>query len=527
MTRPDVEAVAGPQAELAWERLDRRSIWAGAVKPALGLLGTGAIIVTLRGWDRLGWVEPTIGAVVVVGLLVLSAWYWATTRYRVTPTHVELTSGMLVRSRRSVPRDRLRSVDLTVDVVHRLAGLAVVAIGTGRQGGDADDVVKLESLSTAQAQHLRAVLLDRGPRPAGPAADPAAETAPDVAAPADPPPMAAFAASWVRFAPLSLLGLISLGLLLAAIGQFRDLIDYRALAGSGPVQALLRWAGEAPLPVVVLLVLLVLVVVNTVLSTVLYVLFYGGYRLTRRPDRTLHVTYGLLTQRSVTIEEARIRGVRVDEPLLLRSGGGARAKVIAAGLGVKDAQGKEKRDSDLLLPSAPAPLVHRVTADVLGSPDSPAAGPLRPHPRTALRVLLLREVPVSLLPAVGLAVPAVLGTGFPHWPWQVALLLVPVAVGSALLAYRSLGHARHGAFLVAREGAGIRKTAVLRCDGIIAWRFRRTVFQRRPRLLSGAAAVAAGSGAHWIRYASQDDVLAVADDAVPGLLTPFLELDQA
>jgi hypothetical protein len=34
-------------------------------------------------------------------------------------------------------------------------------------------------------------------------------------------------------------------------------------------------------------------------------------------------------------------------------------------LGVQDSQGKEKRDSDLLLPSVPVEVVHRVTAAVL------------------------------------------------------------------------------------------------------------------------------------------------------------------
>ena len=76
---------------------------------------------------------------------------------------LEVRGGLLVRQERSVPRDRLRSVDLTVDVVHRLAGLAVVAIGTGRQGGESDDDLKLQSVSTAEAERLRSVLLARGP----------------------------------------------------------------------------------------------------------------------------------------------------------------------------------------------------------------------------------------------------------------------------------------------------------------------------------------------------------------------------
>lgn len=37
--------------------------------------------------------------------------------------------------------------------------------------------------------------------------------------------------------------------------------------------------------------------------------------------------------------------------------------------------------------------------------------------------------------------------------------------------------------------------------------------------------MAAGKGAHVIAWAGQDEVLATAADAVPGLLAPFLEPD--
>ncbi|MBW0094125.1 PH domain-containing protein [Pseudonocardia sp. KRD-184] len=258
----------------AWSRLDRRSIWVEAVRPAGGLLLAGAVAVTLRGWGRLGWVEPAIGAVVVVGILALSGWTWATTTYRVTSTHVELRSGLLVRQERSVPRDRLRSVDLTVDVVHRLAGLAVVAIGTGRQGGESDDDLKLQSVSTAEAERLRSVLLARGSaRTADAGAGPGAD------APAAP--MAAFAASWVRLAPLSLLGLVAIGVVGAALAQFGEAIDYGQLWRSGPVRSAVERVRGVGVPLVVLAVLAGLVLLNTVLSTVLYVVLYGGFRLVR------------------------------------------------------------------------------------------------------------------------------------------------------------------------------------------------------------------------------------------------------
>ncbi|MGH3568976.1 MAG: PH domain-containing protein [Pseudonocardia sp.] len=516
-TASSTELEPGPatSGEL-WRRLDRRSIWVAPLTPLAGLFATALVVLTFRGWENLGLVEPVIGGVVAIGAFGWSAWYWATTWYRVTATQVELRSGLLVRQHRSVARDRLRSVDLTADVAHRLAGLAVVAIGTGRQGGESDDEVKLDSVAAAEAERLRVVLLSRDARPGTPGAT--------AAPPHDAvPPLAVFDASWVRLAPLSLLGLVAIGLLGAAAGQLARVADVEVFEW-GPVPAVFDWFGRTPLLVSVLGGLAVLAVLNAVLSTVVYIVLYGGFELTRAADGTLRISYGLLTRRSVSIEERRIRGVALEEPLLLRLGRGARAKIVAAGLGTKDRQGKDKLDSDLLLPAVPITVAHRVTAAVLESDSAPVTAPLARHPVAALRVLARQWVAAAAVPAAVLGLVAGLGL-VPHWTWQVALLLLPPAAAFAVLEYRNLGHGITDRFLVIRAGSTMRRTVALRRDGIIAWRFRRSVLQRRPRLLTVSAAVAAGKGAHTISYADQDEVLAMTRDAVPGLLAPFLEID--
>ncbi|MEJ3654520.1 PH domain-containing protein [Actinomycetes bacterium KLBMP 9759] len=520
---PADTTVQGAVAQPEWQQLDRKSIWVAPVQPLAGLLLAGLVAITFRGWDRFGVIEPAIGAAVAIGVFALSAWHWRTTRYRVTPTHVEMTSGMLVRKHRSVARDRLRSVDLTSDVVHRLAGLSVVAIGTGRQGGESDDELKLDSVTTAEAERLRRLLLDRGPRAAAVPVDGAAPAA-DAQTAAERAPLAEFDASWVKLAPFSIMGLVALGLLAGGAAQLARSVGGDEVWRSGPVRGAWDWVVATPIPTVVIGGLVALLVLNAVLSTVLYVLFYGGYTLVRADDGTLRISYGLLTHRSVSIEERRIRGVRMDEPLMLQLGRGARLRVVAAGLGTKDSEGKEKKDSDMLLPTAPADVAHRVTADVLGTPTSPVSAPMRRHPAAALRILLLQGVPLALVPAAVLLVLALIGL-VPHWIWQVLLLLVVPAVVGAWLEYRNLGHARVGEFLVAQGGPAGRHTVAVRTDGIIAWQFRRTVFQRRPRVLTAIAAVAAGKGTQTIKYALQDDVLPVARDCVPGLLDPFLEPD--
>ena len=53
-----------------------------------------------------------------------------------------------------------------------------------------------------------------------------------------------------------------------------------------------------------------------------------------RSGGTLHIVRGLLTRRSITLEERRLRGAEVSEPLLIRAVGGARTLAVATGLRV-------------------------------------------------------------------------------------------------------------------------------------------------------------------------------------------------
>lgn len=514
--------------EQDWLRLHRRSIWVAPLKPLAGILVTGVLVITFRGWETFGIVEPLIGLAVALAGFLLSAWRWATTRYRITGTHVEMQSGMVVRRHRAVARDRLRSVDLTAEIMHRLAGLAVVVIGTGRQGGDADDELTLDSVGRPEAERLREMLLIRRTRPAE-AADTApadaragAVVVPDADAVGTSRMVATFERSWLRLAPFSLLGLVAVALLLAGAAQLARTVGGNEVFTWETARATWAWVTSLPPVPTVLGGLLVIVVLNALLSTVLYVLLYGGYTLHHAPDGTLRIAYGLVTHRSVAIEERRIRGVRMDEPLLLRLPGGARLRLVAAGLGAREKDGEKKEDSDLLLPTAPRAVADQVTADVLGVTSAPAAEGVHRHPPAALRVLLVRWMTPALVPAAGLGVLAAVGLA-PNgiWPWLL-VLLVP-AVLFAWLEFRNLGHRLAEGFLVTRGGSAVRHTVTVRCDGIIAWRLHRTVFQSRSGLLSVTAAIAAGKGAHTIQYAREQDGLELAKAAVPGLLEPFLE----
>ena len=153
--------------------------------------------------------------------------------------------------------------------------------------------------------------------------------------------------------------------------------------------------------------------------------------------------------------------------------------------------------------------------------EDPVATPLVRHPRRALYRRLSRAVVSVLLLAAALYGLAWLGA-FPDWPWQAALVVVPFAALVGWDRYRGLGHAFTGRYLVTRSGSLDRGTAAVRCDGMTGVVVERSYFQRRAGLVTVIAPVAAGKGRYHVLDVGESDGLALADRAVPGLLTPFL-----
>lgn len=104
-----------------------------------------------------------------------------------------------------------------------------------------------------------------------------------------------------------------------------------------------------------------------------------------------------------------------------------------------------------------------------------------------------------------------------------AVVGLPVGVFLARDAYRGLGHAISGDYLVVRSGTVRRSTAALERAGVIGWTVKQTYFQRRSGVLSLTATTAAGAGAYTAYDADASEGLDFASEAVPGLLEPFLE----
>lgn len=525
----------GAERDDSWRRLSARMLLVHPVRelgqaiPALvGLVLAGRAV----GDGQMWWLAP-LGVVVVIALSVLR---WMTTRYRITPDQVQLRTGLLQRKTIATPADRVRSVDVTASALHRLLGLAKVDIGTGSH--DPGSGLSLDSLPVAEAAGLRAELLHRsaaasaetdisntisgttsdttpdtlGSRAAG------AEPVPQTTAPADrETELARMDPRWVRFAPFTMSGVLGAAAILALGSRFLDQTGLSA-GDVGPIREGLGYVQRAPVWLDVLLGLAALLVFVTVLSIGGYVLSYWGFRLMRHPHGTLQVSRGLVTTRATSIEERRLRGVELTEPLLLRAVQAARLGGITTGL---TSRGSSGGGSSLLLPPAPLAVASDVAARILRDP-APVDAVLTPHGPASRRRRYTRALFASLV--LNAAAAVAIAFGAPLWLAAPAALTVPVAVMLAADRYRSLGHVIAGSFLVTRAGSLDRRRDMLECDGIIGWNLRQTYFQRRAGLATLTATTAAGRQRYAVTDAPLSLALPLANRALPGLLDDFLVL---
>lgn len=96
-------------------------------------------------------------AVLAVLIVVVAVFYtsWRFHTFRITEDDVEVRSGILFRTQRRAPLDRVQGVNLTRPMIARLLGMAKLEV----VGAGTDANVKLEYLSTANAEAVRADIL--------------------------------------------------------------------------------------------------------------------------------------------------------------------------------------------------------------------------------------------------------------------------------------------------------------------------------------------------------------------------------
>lgn len=471
-----------PAPELPWRRLAPGML---LIEPVRELIRFIPMLVVLIFAGRAGNSGPPWGLIGTVAVIALGISRWLTTRYRITPTLVEVRRGLLQRKHLTVPRDRVRTVDVSAHPLQRLLRLAKVEIGTGTSHEHAE-AIKLDGLPAAAAVTLRAELLHR--KPALPESVALATVSGDGREAAEPAEtiLSQLNPRWIKFAPATLSGVVTAAFLIGFAWRIANEAQLNPVQ-IGAVRRGLDYLEGTALWVDVLWLSALVIVVVTILSVAGYVLSFWNFSLTRHSGGTLQVTRGLLTTRATSIEERRLHGAQRSEPLLLRAVHGARLQAIATGL----RQRGSERGSALLVPPAPLSEVLAVEGAVLDSVEIGTAT-LTQHGPAARRRRYTRALGLTAVCVAALWVLYFLA----HWPIApaaVSLLGVPCAALLARDRYANLGHTVDRGRLVTRVGSLVRRRSTISVAGVIGVTLRQSVFQRRSGLISLTATTAAGS----------------------------------
>lgn len=250
-----------------------------------------------------------IGAFVLVCAMIwlVSGIWWRKLGYKLTEDEIALRHGVISTSFRSARYERIQAVDVVESIIARLLGLAAVRVETA---GGTSSVIKIEYLTKATAEELRAELLRRTNK--GPASEPAEET-PAALIP-EIPILRTIAAEALRLP--TLLAALVIGGLLFIPGMWTALLPI-IVGYLGSVWGLVdsSWKFTA---------------------------------LHAAPTNALNVSYGLADRRRQTIRISRIHGVRVSQPFLWRRFGWYEVHVSVAGYGAKG--GGKQSGSTRILP---------------------------------------------------------------------------------------------------------------------------------------------------------------------------------
>ena len=459
----------------------RRWIGAAVFPGVAALLGGGfgirVVLLVLLGVALIGILSAVWG--------VLS---WQATTYRVEGGALHFRRGVLQKNERSLPLERVQSVETVQGIVQRVFGVIGVRVEAAGGGGEAE--ISLPALSRSAAEELREQLTRSGARRASPEA-------------IEEPELRVIRRLPVR--DLLLAGLTSGRIGVAAslvFGgfQFVDNLLPGELA-QGLSEVFLPWTFSTAL-----LLVLAVALFSWVLAILGTVLAHAGFTLSRSADgKYLHIKRGLLERREATVPLARIQAIKVVEGVLRQPFGFATLRVESAGFGV------EQGVSTALFPLLPrrevGELLRAAVPELVAPLDRLEPLPVRARRRYAFR---------ATLPALTLAVPfAVL-----FFPWgTAALLLVALATLYGLLRHRAAGHDFEGERLVLRFRRLARTTVVVPRSRLQSRGYSVSPLQRRLRLATLKVEVASGSGGAAFRLADVEaEVAQRLIGALPGHL---------
>ncbi|KAA2284779.1 PH domain-containing protein [Arenimonas fontis] len=460
--------------------------------PLLVLLFTG------RGnaWELWG----LVGAGMLVSYSLLT---YFTYRFRIEDDAIVIRSGVMQRTVRNIPFERIHNVALHQTLLHRLAGVAEVRL---ESAGGVKPEGEMRVLSLADAQILEELVR-------GHVAGTGDDSAGDHGATAPPRillqlPMAEV----VRLGLISNRGMIvvaaAFGLLAQTGETFGDLMEASA-------RLLVGWAKEQHLDGAATVIgaiglFVAAVLAMRILSVALALLQFHGFTLSES-GRRLSAERGLLTRLRASLPRHRIQAWSLRETLLHRWFGRQSLRVDSA----NPQTGGDDRALRDLAPVAPPDTVNALIHHLLPGASWPLRQWHRLHPRAWRRQFTLPAL-LTLAGSAGLAWKEGL-------PGLWLLLLLPVWLLRARVWARHAGYTLESGLVAVREGWLDRRWRFAEVRKLQAVKLSRSPLDRWQGMATLWLDTAGASPFDMplrIRYLPVNEALALRDRLAPAMEAP-------
>ena len=414
------------------------------------------ILVLLFGPGGNTW---ELWGLVGAGVLVLvSLAQYFTFRFRVTGDGLEIRSGVLQRSLRNIPWQRVHNVALHQSVLHRLFRVAEVRL---ESAGGIRPEAEMRVLSLEDARDLEALIRSHGSTP-GEAGTVAVE--PESHVLLDLP-----TSEVVRLGLISNRGMLVVAAGIGALAQVSPKVFGNAMEDGGGL--LLGWGRELHLGAVgwllgAMALVAMFIVALRILSVVHALLQFHGFVLSES-GRRLSVRRGLLTRLRANMPRRRIQAWSLQEGLVHRWFGRRSLRVDSASVDSANGQRSLRDLAPVATPSAIDALVRHLLPAVQWPPED-----WRPlHPRAWRRQFALPATAVLAATAVMV---------FREGPWGLAVLAaLPVVLARAHIWARHAGYSVSDGLVAVREGWLERHWRFAETGKLQALRLSRSPFDRR------------------------------------------------
>lgn len=382
----------------------------------------------------------------VLGVAVIRALVrYLSFSYRIEESDIVVRQGILKRTERHIPLDRVQEVRIEQGVLHRLFEVVDVHVETaGGKGPEAS----LSVLSRLEAARLRESVFARGTgRRARVAAAGGAESA----------VLKELSVGELALAGLTSNHLVSALVIVGAIWAFLDDVlpehfyERIAVGVYDYAHRLLERGAQTAVAITVAATLAVLLL-STVFSVLASIVLFYGFSLTRTGE-DLQRVYGLITKRSSSLPRRRIQVLEIEEGFLRRLFRLATLRADSAGS--RNRESNERRGGrDVLMPVIRRSEVERLLPAFF--PDIPA-GPIGWHRVSKLAIARGAAKGAVLCAAVSTALSIYNQNAAGMW----LLTLLPLVYLINAVRYNNLGYALAEHYFHTRRGWLSRSTHIV------------------------------------------------------------------